>query len=311
MAPKTSQLCFVTSYYPIREEEPGRNRLDYYRHLKDLCQLIKNVAIYIYLDEGVDFSFDEEENVYIIRHKFSEIPTHKLIFDMPQKTFSPENQQIELRDPRYLTIQYGKFFFLKNTLENYGNFKYAMWIDAGSTRFISSINPNIYEYLERLSEIDIHFQVNLLPYPLHYARSFHNRIKRGQSAVCGSFFAVSKKAANNLYLDSAQYLSLAKQKKMCLHNEQIYLSSLVGSHKFNLSCYLRIFDKNHLACLPANHAKTICNIYIQRYIIKGMIWRNPSIHGLIVLSLIAHLISRLNKAFKIFKQPFAKISQIF
>ena len=306
MALKTSQLCFVTSYYPIREEEHGRNRLDYYRHLKDLCQLIKNVAIYIYLDEGVDFNFDDEENVYIIKYKFCEIPTHELFFSMPEKTFSPKNQQIELRDPRYLTIQYGKFFFLKNTLENYDNFKYAMWIDAGSTRFISSINPNIYEYLERLSEVDIHLQVNLLPYPLHYARSFHNRIKRGQSAVCGSFFAVSEKAANKLYLDSAQYLSLARQKKIGLHNEQIYLSSLVGSRKFNLSCYLRIFDKNHLACLPANHTKMIFNLYIQGYIIKGMTLKNPSIHGLITLSLIAHLISRLNKIFKIFKQLFCQ-----
>jgi len=258
-----SNLCLVSAFYPIRTAEVGRSVESYLSMLSRLSFMTDGFPMKVFIPADIDTSFYVySSSVEFIRLELSHIPTSTYLSQIFSSESSPaisaDSSCVELSNPKYLAIQYGKFFLLDFVRSRYPSFDYILWIDAGLPRFLSTIDfKPLVQVLLKYSP-GFCCQYNLYPYILNPLRAFPSRLSCGLSAACGSFFVVSA-SFTHLICDLVEnYLRDVVMMKLPLHNEQIFITSLIDNHALNSLVFLRILSFRHLSFAPKSILPYLC-----------------------------------------------------
>jgi hypothetical protein len=304
---KADSFAFVTAYFPIRTSETGRSIYDYLANLDLLANIVYPFTLYIYLDHSLRDLRIILPNTHCILCTLDDIPTYELVKSSFANfhTINESGRPVELRDPRYLGIQYGKFYLLNKTFNDFPGYSYLAWIDAGTPRFTPKIDVHCIVDMLQDNKADLFCQINLLPYPFYYLRTLTSRLDSGLSAVAGGFFIISNKASFNIYHHVVEYLANSISGLLPLHNEQIFLSCLSFTRQFNRLLFIRTFSSNHLECLVSPMHKVpqrgllSVNRLLSRLrilLFSGFLVWNPTVIFVFCLSLFAYFVQSTLRA---------------
>lgn len=250
---KKGKVHIITAYFPIRTKEKGRKEADYFRHIHRLVESFKNVQVCLYAPQSCNTYIDKfRGRIKHVSLELEELPTYWLLKEIFADVSPDPDKPIELRDWRYLTVQYAKFYLAHRylTLDSLDSqSSRVLWLDAGIMRFLTSPDTSKFISYVESKDFDLLCQLNIFPYYLNVFRSFEKRILLGKSVTCGSVIGFSLKGAGICHGQSMKYLNEVRDSQARLHNEQIFLSYIVTSVRLRKLIYLRRFSSNHIACV--------------------------------------------------------------
>lgn len=223
----------------------GRDRLDgrsfdqYRTWLTDTIKLFPGINIFH------DGSLQDFSNLdcKLISVQFSDLTTfsyYSQVFEVLQKFQPTSKYDITFQTPLYSLIQYSKFE-LASKLKAMTNFDSALWVDAGISRFVNSIDYGLLLLnMEKLNkkkkdaafEIDLKRNLNLRRLSIKNPRvGTCKRVISGTSFWMNANFIEDINRLINLKIDD--WIS-----KNIWDNEQIMLRILLGENQFNIE-YIR------------------------------------------------------------------------
>ena len=135
---KQSTVVYTALYDIAREKIDGRKFEDYKEWLKQTISIFP--GIYIFHDGNL--SEFNKLDCKLLKVKFSDLEIFSKLHSVTDilDTFKPEaTSDITFKTPLYSLVQYSKFE-LANHLKGVANFDSVLWVDAGISRFISSVD---------------------------------------------------------------------------------------------------------------------------------------------------------------------------
>lgn len=208
---------------------------------KDVLEFVEERRLSIPTDIFVQQM--DEMPYYYLKEKIDSIVESE---DYKNKISDPD--RIECKYSMYSIIQFSKFKWLENAIENniFGS-EYFFWIDAGASRFFEDFDLNstypsesAIEALEEMGEKFL-IQKNTECYPdLVFAEKLSDDyLLDNRSFICGTFFGGHKntipkvsKEVENLFIDKMIDNNY-------INNEQIVLGYLLKNNEDLFECYER------------------------------------------------------------------------
>ena len=257
-----SKVTIVSALFNI-ERVDGRPWEEYLKWFEEFLKL--KTPMILFVSEDVAEFIGEKRNdipTEIVVQNVDHIPYHHLkdeiqdILDTDEYKENIEDpDRIECKQAMYSVIQYSKFPWLKNAVEdNPFNSEYFFWLDAGGSRFFGIYDLNK-EYpskdaVKSLEDMGESFlvQMNTEYYPdLSNAKELDlDYLYDNRSYVLGSMFGGHKNAVPKV-CDMVEDIFLNEMiKKGNVNNEQIALGYLIKKYPDEFATYERTNGK-HMA----------------------------------------------------------------
>lgn len=244
---------FITAIYSdlYGTEFGGRiGRRDHYRY--SLLSLLKmtNADFVCYTSER---EFDDLNTFFYQTHNISRDKLSILLFNLTETKFFPlirEYKDLEAskQSDRCIEIQYCKFEWLENNLDN--SYEYTYWIDAG---------------LSHCGLIPTKYRSTQLGHRGYFESSlFNNNFLNNLNAFTqDKIFLIGKENSRN-YWDGTVNMKHYKKYDSSYH----IIGGLFGGHKTYIRDFINFFNGN-----VYNVTKEDSRLYHEEHIM-GLIWRN-------------------------------------
>jgi hypothetical protein len=231
----------ITALYDIDREKngDGRSISDYLNWFKETLKLDINLVIYTE-KKFESFILDNRKKNFILNiQPIEEIPYFKYKTDIEKILFSEEyikaisaNDRVECKLPLYNVIQYSKFDWIVDTIDNkFFNSKYYFWMDAGISRFFDDMDlcnwPKKYNLLKE-NKLNIQGNFNIFKFQQNWPGP-DQYIWDCNTMLCGGLFGGTEAIMKHIKLivkDKFEYYL----KNKCVNNEQIILGIIMKEH---------------------------------------------------------------------------------
>lgn len=252
-----NKVTIVSALFNIkREGMDGRTWEEYLKWFEVTLKLKCPMILYVSKDV---LEFVEERRLKIPTEIFvqemEEIPYYYLkekidtILESDEyKNIISDPDRIECKHSLYSIIQFSKFKWLNNSIENnpFGS-DYFFWIDAGASRFFEDFNLNssypsesAIEALEGMGEKFL-LQKNTECYPdLVFSDKLDKKyLLDNRSFICGTFFGGHKDTIPQVSKLVDRVFTSEMLENGYVNNEQIVFGYLLKNHEELFECYER------------------------------------------------------------------------
>jgi hypothetical protein len=228
----------ITSLFDIKRDTKGDGRTinDYLLWFSKTLKL--NCDMVIYTEEKFkDFVTENRKNslgkTYIKIQKLEEIPFYKNITDISNIIKSDQyikkikdSKRIECYLPEYNVIQYSKFGWLQNSSNEFNDYDFYFWMDAGCSRFFDNVNINLKWPNETLIPKDkLTIQCNENYFKLFERLIPNDYIWDNNSILVGTLFGGSKEIIDFFEKLINEFFTKCVSEKS-MNNEQFALAIL-------------------------------------------------------------------------------------
>lgn len=258
------EVTIVSSLFNIGRENMDGRTWDEYLKWFEITISLKCAMVLFVTEDIVSFVEEKRKNLptEIIVMGVDEIPYYYLkekidfiINSQEYKDKISDPKRIECQHSMYSIIQYSKFKWLKQSIEeNTFNSKFFFWLDAGGSRFFEKYDLN-QEYpspnaVEALNEMGDKFliQMNMEYYKdLAFAETIDETyLFDNRSYVLGSMFGGGEKALLKVADDIDDVFLNKMISNGFVNNEQIALGYLVKNNPEDYEIYER-YDEKHMS----------------------------------------------------------------
>jgi len=235
-----SNLVYTGLFDIGREQIDGRKFEEYQKWLVKTISIFP--GIYVFHDGNLDDL--SRLNCNLIKIKFSDLKIfskYQLVANL-LKTFMPESpSDITFKTPLYSLVQYSKFE-LANQLRAVTKFDSVLWVDAGISRFINSIDNNLLD--SNLNKLISKGKVAAFEIDLRRNLDFKSMsIKNAKVGTCRRVISGTSFWMHDSIIDKMNDLIYAKFDEWfnlgVWDNEQVLIRILLGENDLNVEYVLQ------------------------------------------------------------------------